>query len=349
MPAFRWTLCSAPLFLLLQVALAAEPSIPDPLFQSDEVLTVRIDAPFATLTSERPDQEELPAKFYFTEADGRVVDVDIEIRTRGRFRRRDDICRFPPLRLDFKKSDVENTLFHKQDKLKLVTHCEASSRYEQTVFREYLAYRMLNVLTDLSYRVRLMQITYVDTDGKLADITQHGFVIEQKDRFEKRIATVALDVSKTSVRSLEPEYTNLVSIYQFMIGNTDFSPIRAAPGESCCHNFDLYGGDGEPVLAVPYDFDQSGLVDAPHSVPNPKFRISSVRKRIYRGRCANNEHLPKTIAHFTEHRDQIMALPGSLPQVSKSSQKTMTRYLDRFYSIISSDSGIKKNFIRKCI
>lgn len=349
MPAFGWTLGSASLFLLLQVARAAEPSVPDPLFQSDDILSVSIVAPFSTLVSERPDEDELPAKFHYTDADGSVVEVDIEIRTRGRFRRMEETCRFPPLRLNFKKSVVKDTLFHKQDKLKLVTHCEATSRYQQSVLREYLAYRILNILTDFSYRVRLMQLTYVDSEGKRGDLTQYGFVIEHKDRFAKRLGVETLDVKKTSIRSLDPEYTNFVSLFQYMIGNTDFSPIRAAPGESCCHNFDLYTHEGNPILAVPYDFDQSGLVDAPYAIPNPRFNLSSVRKRLYRGRCSNNEHLQETIEHFTSRRDEIMALLSNFSLASNSSMKTMTRYIDRFYSLIASDSNINKHFVKKCI
>lgn len=347
MSAYLWTIGALSWFLL-QAAVADDKS-PDPLFQSDEVLTVRIAAPMATLLSKRPDEEELPARFHYIASDGSTVELDIEIRTRGRFRRRDDVCRFPPLRLDFKTSEVKKTLFHKQDKLKLVTHCEASSRYEQALLREYLAYRIQNVLTDISYKVRLMRITYVDTERKHKDVTQHGFVIEHKDRFSKRIGAKPLDIPKTSVRALDPKYTNLSSVYQYMIGNTDFSPIRAAPGEFCCHNFELYGNEGEAILAVPYDFDQSGLVDAPHAIPNEQFRIRSVRQRLYRGRCANNKHLPSTFTLFLDRRDDVYAAINSLELVSKSSLKTMIKYIDGFYEVITSEGSIDKKLVKACI
>ena len=344
-----WTLGTLAGFLLLQFAYANEPAAHDPLFENDDILQVRITAPLATLLVKRPDENELPARFQYTAADGNVVKLDIEIRTRGRYRRRDDVCQFPPMRLDFKKSTVKDTLFHKQDKLKLVTHCEASSRYEQALMREYLAYRIFNTLTDNSYRVRLMHITYVDTEGKYDEVVQHGFVIEHKDRFSKRIGVASLDIPRTSVRSLNGEFSNLSSVYQFMIGNTDFSPIQAAPGESCCHNFELYGNEGEPILAVPYDFDQSGLVDAPHAIPNANFKLKSVRQRLYRGRCVNNEHLPSTIAHFNDRRDDIMAVVNSTPLLTKISLKTVTKYVDRFYSVILSERNLNRQIVKKCI
>ena len=346
MPAVHWTLGVLALFL---APIVVADSAPDPLFQSDEILSVRISAPMATLLSERPDDEELPAKFRYTAADGSSAEFDIDIRTRGRYRRQAHVCSFPPLRLDFKTSAVKDSLFHKQDKLKLVTHCQASSRYEQALLREYLVYRILNVLTEKSYKVRMMLITYVDADGKHEDVTQHGFVIERDDRFAKRVDTPILDIPKTSVKSIDPRYMNLGSVFQYMIGNTDFSPIRAAPGESCCHNYELYGNDGEPILAVPYDFDQSGFVDAPHATPNDRFKLSSVRERLYRGRCTNNEHLPATIAHFIDRRNAVNAVLNSLPQVSKSSLKTMSKYVDRFYAVITSERSINKELIKACI
>ncbi len=346
MSVYPWCLGTLAGFFL-QVA-TADDALPDPLFQSDDVLNVRISAPMATLISERPDEDELPARFHFTASDGSTVELDIEIRTRGRFRRRNDVCRFPPLRLNFKTSTVKNTVFHEQDKLKLVTHCHASSHYEQALLREYIAYRILNVLTDTSYKVRLMHITYVDTEGKYSDVAQHGFVIEHKDRFSKRIGASALDIPQTSVRVLDPKYTNLTSVYQFMIGNTDFSPIRAAPGESCCHNGELYGSEGE-VLAVPYDFDQSGLVDAPHSNPNARFKLRSVRERLYRGRCVNNEYLPATLAHIISRRDEVFAVLNELPLVSKSSLKVMNMYLNQFYDVIASERKVNKQLVKACI
>lgn len=348
MPVLHWTLGVLALFLV-QISVAATDSSPDSLFQGDDILSVRITAPMATLLSDRPDDEELPGKLHYAEADGSIAEFDIEIRTRGRYRRQAHVCSFPPLRLDFKTSAVKNSLFHKQDKLKLVTHCQASSRYEQALLREYLVYRMLNVLTEKSYKVRMMLITYVDADDKLEDVTQHGFVIERDDRFAKRIGTQILEIPKTSVKSIDPQHMNLGSVFQFMIGNTDFSPIRAAPGESCCHNYELYGNEGESILAVPYDFDQSGFVDAPHATPNDRFKLSSVRERLYRGRCANNEHLPATIAHFIDRRDEVTAVLNSLPPVSKSSLTMMSKYVDRFYSVITSERRINKELTKACI
>ena len=65
-------------------------------------------------------------------------------------------------------------------------------------------------------------------------------------------------------------------VFQFFLGNTDFSPVQVETKDKCCHNNALFGTPGElPYLAVPYDFDMSGFVYAPHSNPNPKLRIDN--------------------------------------------------------------------------
>ena len=125
-------------------------SDPDPLFASHEILSVRIEAPLTTLIKERSDTIEYPASLSIPVESGEPLRFDIQVKARGRFRRQKTTCRFPPLRLNVKTSDVKASVLHKQDKLKLVTHCREGKRYQQTVIREYLTYRLLNTLTDNS-------------------------------------------------------------------------------------------------------------------------------------------------------------------------------------------------------
>jgi hypothetical protein len=345
----RWTLSTVALFLMNSSVSAQETRSPDPLFQNMEMLEVRITAPLTTLLYERPADEELPAKLQYTDSAGQPVEFDIKIRTRGRFRRQKDVCSFPPMRLNFKSSQTKDTLFHKQDKVKLVTHCQSNTNYEQVILREYNAYRILNVMTDASFRVRLLRITYIDSEGKKRDDVSHGFIIEHRDRLAKRLEKSYLDIPVTKVSLLDLEHTNLVSVYHYLIGNTDFSPVKASAGESCCHNHVLFGNEGEPVWSVPYDFDQAGLVNAPHAGPNPRFKLRNVRQRLYRGRCVNNDQLSETIAKFNAKREDLMAVLREVDDANERSMKTMSKYVEKFYDVINSERRVKGEFIKKCI
>jgi hypothetical protein len=343
---------TAAIVALLPLALAAnaqDSKDHDPLFSSNEVLEVRIEAPFRMLESDRPTEEYAPAKFTYSTEDGNELEFDVGIRTRGNLRLRKEICPFPPLRVNFEKSQTKDTLFNKQDKLKVVTHCQNNSpRYEQVVVSEYLVYRVLNLLTDISFRARLVRITYVYTDAR-RETESYAILIEHKNRLAKRIAADAISVEKTSVYDLRPDLLNLVSVFEYFIANTDFSPVASRSGEDCCHNTVLFQAEGSPYIVVPYDFDQSGFVSAPHAKPNPRFRLRSPRQRLYRGRCLNNEHLPATFAQFRAHRDEIEALLNEQSELTAATRKRTLGFIEDFYETISRQKDIERKLVKKCI
>jgi hypothetical protein len=204
-------------------------------------------------------------------------------------------------------------------------------------------------MTDTSFRVRLLRITYVDSEGKKRDDVSHGFIIEHRDRLAKRLEKNYLEIPGTRPSSLDPEYMNMVSMYHYLIGNTDFSPVKAAPDQNCCHNHVLFGNEGERIWSVPYDFDQAGLVDAPHAGPNERFKLRSVKHRLYRGRCVNNDQLDENIARYNAKREEVMAVLAEVEDANGRSVKTMTSYVDKFYGIINSARRVKGEFLKKCI
>lgn len=349
MHAHRWTKGVAALFLCVSIVHGKSIDDVDPLFQSDDILDVRIVAPISEIMSERSTEDELPGTLEYTNSAGQAVVLDVEVRTRGRFRRRKDVCRFPPLRLNFKTSETKGTLFHKQDKVKLVTHCQSSNSYEQVVLREYNAYRIMNILSGISFRVRLLRVSYVESKSNKVRFERYGFLIEHRDRLGKRLEKPIAATSKTKVGQLDPAYLNLTSMYHYFIGNTDFSPIMGAEENICCHNHILFGSEGEVYVSVPYDFDQSGLVNAAYASPDPRFKIRSVRQRLYRGRCVNNNRLEATIAVFQDKREDIYALIESDARLSKGSRKSMRKFIDRFYQDIESERRVNSAFVKECI
>jgi len=321
-------------------------SPPDALFQNDEVLDVVLTAPLAALIDERPQEEYLEAVVRYQEADGTWHDLNSGVRARGNFRHRN--CDFPPLTLNFKKSEVEGTLFDQQDKLKMVVHCKDSGWYAQSVLREYLAYRLLNVLTDQSFRVRLLQITYVDSEERRSNLVRHAFFIEHKKRLAQRLDRENLDVEEVELSAITPDHLNLTSLFQFMIGNTDFSPIEGGYDE-CCHNYDLFGLGDAPLLAIPYDFDNSGLVSAPYGQPADWVDVENVRQRAYLGYCANNAYVEGSIARVQQVRDELYALVAELTGLESSVRDSISGYLDEFFEVIGDPAEVQSQIINNCI
>lgn len=342
-----------PVFLspiLLSLASAQGTGEADPLFEDHSIVELTITAPFTSLLEYRPNDEYLHGYIAYTDAEGQVVSIDTGLRSRGNYRRQKRVCSFPPLRVNLDKSQSKGTLFHKQDKLKLVVHCrDKPAYYEQLVIREYLAYRILNLLTDISYRVRLARITYVDSEGKDKDRIRYAFFIEHKDRMSKRIGHAEVSTPAVQPEQLVGPYSVLTALFQYLIGNTDFSPIAGAKGEDCCHNSTLFGNEGEPIYAVPYDFDISGIVDAPYATPNPRFGLRSVKQRLYRGRCIHNAHLDDSLRVFHERRVAIFALIDAQSELAPKWRNQVRGYVENFYAIIESESRTQRRITSKCI
>ena len=317
----------------------------DPLFQDKSALKVEITAAVSTLVRERPEVEYLPGRFSYKQADGTPVELDVQIRARGNFRHRN--CDFPPVTLNFRKSQVHGTLFDQQDKLKMVPHCKITRRYEQSVLREYLAYRLLNSVTDLSFRVRLLQVTWADSDERRGRMVRNAFLIEHRNRLAARTGMEEQEIEFAEIGHVKPDHLNLTSIFQYLIGNFDFSPIAGSDGE-CCHNYEMFGSSAESLVAIPYDFDFAGIVNAPNAVANREQGVERIGQRVYHGFCVNNVHVETSIAKFTEARDAIYALVANQEELEPNVRENIASYMDEFYQTIDDPVELNRKIIGEC-
>jgi len=201
----------------------------------------------------------------------------------------------------------------------------------------------------MSFRVRLLRVTYVNTEKRGDGQVRYAFLIEHKNRLAKRYDLKDLKIERTSLSSIQADRLNLTSVFEYLIGNTDFSPIAGAPDDECCHNYVLFGNDVDPIVAIPYDFDQSGFVDAPYAVPNERFGIRSVRQRVYRGRCVNNEYVEASIQKFREKRNAIVALVEEQEGLESRVRKSLIRYIGDFYDLINDPRDVERKIIDRCI
>jgi hypothetical protein len=337
------------LILVMSFSTPAYSKKPDQLFSSDDVLDISIRGPFTTLNKERTKDKRYASQLSWQEKDGTVNTTGVELQVRGNYRLNNKVCKFAPLRLHLDKKQTKNTLFNKQKKLKLVTHCKpGSKRYQQYLFKEYLIYRMFNILSDYSFRVRLVKVTYIDSDQSDAQASYYGFFIENKQRLAKRKKMKPVDLHKVSAKDHDAQQLTLVSVFQFFVGNTDWSAMQGEPEEACCHNAKLLGDEGPPYYAIPYDFDFSGFIAADYAFPNPKFPIKTVKSRYYRGICQPEEVLSATLEHFRNNKQAIYALIDQQPQLDAKQKKKGQKYLEGFYTIINDPKKRNKHLIKTC-
>jgi hypothetical protein len=326
-----WICALALLFASPAFAQGAGPVTP--LFASEQPLRLTIRAPMSAVVSKRSD-----ARHSATLAVTGTPEVHpITLSPRGITRRMSDICQFPPLRVDFDQPPPATSVFHGQRRLKLVTHCRQSADFQQKVLLEYAAYKLYNVLTPHSFRARLANIDYVDAGGR-PFVSRVGFFIEEIDDVARRNGMVKpMTGDRVAVGQLEPRAAARFALFNYMIGNLDWS-MRAGPvGEGCCHNGRLLAPSQSAAILtpVPYDFDYSGLVDAPYATPPEGISVRSVRERHYRGYCAHSADAAAVASEMVARRGEMLAALAAIPGLDQRSQRRAATYLDGFFSDVA--------------
>ncbi len=314
-----------------------------PLFDDHAVLDVTLRGPLGSVFD---DTEVRAERDFVVRFNGDERPVKVRVRGNSRVR----VCEFPPLRLNFRQADVTQTVFDGQDKLKLVTHCRNLDRAEQDLLEEYAAYRIFNVLADLSFRVRLLRVSYVDTDGRLKDKAAHRFAIalETVGQLAARMGAQPVTMEGVPKRRHDLEQAALVYVYQYLIANTDWGLVKADYDEGCCHNIDLFEIDGIVVL-VPYDLDLSGLVNARYAFPDRTLRIKKVTQRLYRGLCTDRSILGAALDEVIARETEITTVLRDTPGLTDDNRDKALRFVGRFFEKAAEREKLLDEFERRCV
>jgi arginine repressor len=305
-------------------------------FTNDTLLKATLSSDLRFLMREKVKTDHQKARFSVMLPDSTSVSEEIKLRARGVMRRK--VCSFPPLRLEF--NHPSSPTFKSLKNLKLVNYCRGS-KDEQLLLKEYLIYKMFNLLTERSFRVRLLYMTYEDNQGKMKPESKYAFFIEDVDALAKRNSCKELSDVKLNPETTDREQMTLVNLFQYMIGNTDWSVLNN-------HNIKLLlpkKSTNAKAYAVPYDFDFAGLVNADYAVPDEMMGIENVTQRKYRGFPRTMAELQTAIQVFNRQKDQIYALVNNFSPLSTSSKKEMIRYLDDFFVTINNERKVQFEFI----
>ncbi len=305
------------------------------LFQKKEVLQINIVTNLRALLKDKKDNTAYySANLSYSDEQNETMTLPIKLKQRGNFRRTSGTCDFPPLLLNFPKKKVKNTLFDNQDKLKLVTQCLT----ENLVFHEYLVYEIYNLLTDISFKARLVEVKYIDSLNKRKSITHYGFFIEDETDLAKRNEAKNSNQKNLTMAHMDSVTMATVAMFEYLIGNNDWSV-------PALHNIKLFTQPNKIFLPTPYDFDHSGIVDANYALPPPQLELSSVRERLYRGLDYSPEIFQQVFDKFNSLKPKIYALYVDNPLLDNRYIKQTVRYLDAFYEDINDPKAIKKHFI----
>lgn len=315
------------------------------LFDSQEPITIDIITNLKPLIKDRlPDSTIYhPGFLSYINSSGQSVFLTVRFDTRGHFRLKRSVCKLPPIKVKIKKTDAKNSLFRKNRKLKLVNNCKPlRMSYHSYLIKEYYCYRMLNILTPYSFRVRLVRINYIDIDNRITNFMSYGFFIENVKSITRRTGMLPLKTQGIMQHATDRRQEVLVSLFQFMIGNTDWSVPKL-------HNIKLiYDAQRKVPIAIPYDFDYSGFVAPPYTKPPEIIPISDVRQRYFRGVCRDKNEFYHVIRYFLSKKTDILNLLESDTLLPRKEKAYSIRYISNFFDIIESDQHIKSEIIRRC-
>ncbi len=341
------------LFLFLAAfaatANAQETAAPKPakIFTTNSVIDARVEAPWKTIMRHKEEDRTWEGVFRYTGADGNPVAIPVEISPRGLTRKR--VCDFPPLRLKFDKTAAKGTAFRGAGSLKLVTHCLFNSKYEQYYIKEFLGYRIYNLVTEKSYRVQGLDMDYAEDAEDSRPIERFAFLIEDPDDVARRNGLEKLDIDNIPPSRLEPMETSRFMLFQYLIGNLDWAAL-SSPEEFCCHNGRLIGAGPEApnINVIPYDLDSSGLVNAHYAAPPDNLPVRNIRQRLYRGFCLHNDTVRPALEEYQERRSAIEALFNDEEHLAKGQRKRALAYIEAFYEDLATDEDVEERLIDNC-
>ncbi|MEO8337298.1 MAG: hypothetical protein ABI664_20135 [bacterium] len=316
---------------------------PAPLFTSEALLPVTFTTNVRQLRGDRKDDAPYrSATLSYVAADGKTVTVPVRTKTHGIWRLKN--CEFPPIRLNVANKDAKGTLFHDLQKPKMVNVCKDRDNYEQLVLQELQLYRIYQVVTPISHKVRALRVTYADSGSDKVIATRYGFVFEDPDEMADRLGGKVMKVKGAGPDDIDPQRLAVAYLFEYLIANTDFS-------FNGLHNGELIAKpDGTPLLPVAYDFDFSGAVNAPYATVDPRLTVKRVRDRLFRGYCVLKPEMPAAVALFKQKKDAIYALYRD--DVGKLLDEKVVRetleFFDDFYRTIGNERDLA-NMLGTCV
>jgi hypothetical protein len=285
------------------------------------------------LTNHRKKEIQVPGIFKTSIQDKDISDT-ILIRVRGNFRL--EYCYVPPIRLKFNYKDSASLRSLKS--LDLVSACKSSSDFEQFLLKEYLIYRIYNILTEKSFRTRLLHLNILDSSGKKKPVYIYAFLLEDVKDLAKRNGYKEWGKGPVKASAIDHQQVTMVSVFEYMIGNIDWGLSPNHNVKTIASLKDSIGGLG----IVPYDFDYSGLVNATYAVSNDP-ELENVKQRKYIGLSRTPSELEETLSVFRQRKSQIYDLVNHFELLSSRSRKEIIDYLDEFYNMINHPDQVKSN------
>ena len=308
------------------------------LFQDELPLEFTLTAEFSLINKERTPNngKSFPGVLTVNGAD-----IPVTLGSRGHLRLSSKTCDFVPIKVAFTPEPLAGTVFEGQTTLKLGTHCRDEEVFDQYVIREYLAYKLANLVTPASFRARLARATYVDARSKKKMSTHHALFLEHENDVARRMGGREVKQPHMMFKDFDRSALTSAMLLEYMLGNTDYS-IWAL------HNVVVVQDKTRRFFPVPYDFDLSGMVHPPYLAADPRLFQQNATDRLYRGPCRTLEEFNAATEPFRARMADMRAAIDSVGALNAAHKREMKDYLESFSQRIATPESIKKTFVNGC-
>ena len=347
------------LFVVFTLTLAAADAFAessDPLlFDSHEVLNLTMPVNFDKLCRPRetPDCDYAPTVFEYRDGTGQIRTVPISIRRRDGWRALETNCQVPTIFVRFDPEHTAGTTFEGQTTLALTSHCGKGistdnqrtrtlpDKFESYVGNEFFGYRLYNLVTDVSLKVRFVRITYADPEDPRRNFTRNGFFAEHFESLAQRFNAELVSGSGLDLEKLDLAAADEIALFNYMIGNTDWSILAQD------NIFLLRFPDGRQVPVL-FDLDMSGLVNAHYAEPAPGLPIRSVKQRYFQGFCNPKTDWDALFAKFGALENDMLRMLIDAPGMGRGDRRASAAFLLDFFDILVSSEERQRKIVDAC-
>ncbi len=296
------------------------------LFSSEEIMDISISFDLTSYLRKSAAGRSQKGIVMMRSVNGDSVYMQAGISSRGYFRQ--ERCTMAPVEISFR-----SPVFAYRDsgeilKIKLVSVCDFNQKSDEYVLREYLVYRMYNALTDSSYRVRLLRVKFIDTMRDRKPVTVFGFFIEPKAIMASRLHAVAIKNMNLTQKYVDLLTMDRVSLFNYMAGNWDWA-VQSLHNITILKSLD-YNPD-DLAVAVPYDFDLTGVVDPYYNMPPSSTGLKSNRDRKYMGMCRSENVFREELSWFSTKKEKIFSVVNNFQLLSPRARQDIIEYLNSFF------------------
>jgi hypothetical protein len=313
------------------------------LFKNQEALSVKLRFSAKNLREKTNDSTYIMSTLWYNDKGAAWDSMNIKLRARGNFRR--DNCYYVPLRIKLKKSATKGTIFQGNKKLKVVLPCLEGRNGNDYVIKEYLAYKLYEDISPYHFKTRLLELEFLEEKGQRIKKHQiQGFLIEDIDNVAERVHGKQI---KRVIHPLQHDPTFAVenAFFEYLIGNTDYSARIQ-------HNQRLMFIE-DKIIAIPYDFDMSGLVNTHYAtvsnIQNIPTQIDEVTQRAYKGYNRDEALFQKVRQTYLDHKEQFFATIESLEIYFRDPGqfRTAKEFIEDFYEILEDDKKFERNIVNR--